>query len=196
MKSWAIIPVAATTLALAHPAQAASLKVVAVAAPAINCVFDASCTVSGTDHLGTLNFTPLGDGARLQSRTFAGKAGTPGAGKTAYLYRVDLTKGAGFTDCTAGLVLNFGPVTKLDYQPNSPADMFVITSGGLGSVGVKSAEQDGDVITVLFDKYLCAGDTSYFFGVASANPPVAKTATLYGIGNPPVVQTGADLPQH
>jgi hypothetical protein len=25
---------------------------------------------------------------------------------------------------------------------------------------------------------------------------VAKIATLYGIGNPPVVQTGADLPQH
>lgn len=71
--------------------------------------------MSGTDHLGTLNYTALGDGARLPSRTIVGKAGAAAAGKTVYLHRGDLTKNAGFTDSAAGLVLNFGAVTQLNY---------------------------------------------------------------------------------
>jgi hypothetical protein len=190
-----VVIAAAAVLALGD-AQAATLKVVTVAAPAINCVFDASCKVVVTDNVGNLTFTPLGAGARLQSRTFAAKAGTPGAGTTAYLYRVDLTQGAGFTECTVGLVVNFGPVTKLPYVANTPADVFVVTQGGLGTVGVKSAEQDGDVITFTFDKYLCAGQTSFFFGMAAAKAPMTNAATLYGFGNPPFVQATARAPTH
>lgn len=191
----AVLIATAAVLALGD-AQATTLKVVTVAAPAINCVFDASCKVVVSDNVGNLTFTPLGDGARLQTRTFAAKAGTPGAGTTAYLYRVDLTKGAGFTECTVGLVVNFGPIAKLPYVANNPADVFVITQGGLGSVGVKSAEQNGDVITFTFDKYLCAGQTSFFFGMAAAKAPMANAATLYGLGSPPFVQATARVPTH
>ncbi len=66
---------AAAALALLAPAgaQAAALTVVTVSAPAVNCVFDASCTVVVSDQVGNLTYTPLGGGARLQSRVFAAK---------------------------------------------------------------------------------------------------------------------------
>jgi len=172
------------------------LKVVNVNAPAVNCVFNATCKITVSDTVGNLTFTPLGGGARLQSRTFTAGPGTPGTGKTGYEYRVDLTQGAGFTDCLVGLVVNFGPVAKLPYLPNTPADVYVVTTGGLGSVGIKSAELDGNVITFTFDKYLCAGKTSFFFGLAAATTPVATSATLFGIGNPPFVQVKARVPTH
>lgn len=54
-------------------------------------------------------------------------------------------------------MVDFGPVKKLTYPTNQPGDVFVTTQGGLGSVGIKSAEQDGTVIVFSFSKYLCAG---------------------------------------
>ncbi len=196
MKFITVIVTAVVALFAPGDARAATLKVVNVNAPAVNCVFDPGCKIVVSDTVGNLTFMPLGAGARLQSRTFAAKAGTPAAGKTGYLYRVDLTNGAGFTECTAGLVINFGPVASLPYVQNSQADVFVITTGGLGSIGLKSAEQDGDVITFTFSDYLCAGKTSFFFGLAATKPPVATTATLFGMGEPAFVQVNARAPQH
>jgi hypothetical protein len=43
---------------------------------------------------------------------------------------------------------------------------------------------------------LCAGQTSFFFGLAAKKPPVAATATLFGIGATPFVQAAARVPQH
>jgi hypothetical protein len=159
-------------------------------------VFDATCKIVVTDSVGNLTFTPLGGGARLQSRTFAAKAGTPAAGNTGYLYRVDLTNGAGFTECAAGLVVNFGPIASLPYLQPGTSHVFVITTGGLGSIGLKSAEQDGNVITFTFSDYLCAGKTSFFFGLASTKAPMASSATIFGIGDPAFVQVDARVPQH
>ena len=93
-------------------------------------------------------------------------------------------------------MVNFGPVVQLTYPPNQPAQVFVTTQGGIGSVGIQSAEQDGDVITFTFNGYLCAGQSSYFFGMAAASAPQAATATLFGFGTPPFVQTTARTPQH
>ena len=84
MKSVSAILVACSAAAavLGAAAPAAALTVVKVGAPAVNCVFDASCTVVVSDSAGTLQNTPLGGGAFLQSRTYAAKSGTPGAGTT------------------------------------------------------------------------------------------------------------------
>ena len=196
MKPAPAILIAAAAALRAAAAHAADLTVVNVSAPAVNCVFNASCTVVVTDSVGTLEYTPLGSGAFLQSRTYAGPPGTPGAGTTAYEYRVDLTQATDYTECLAGVVVNFGPVVQLTYPPNQPAHVYVITQGGLGSVGIQSAEQDGDVITFTFNGYLCAGQTSYFFGLAAAKGPQSATATLFGFGTPPFVQTDARTPQH
>jgi len=115
---------------------------------------------------------------------------------TGYEYRLDLRTGAGFNECVAGLTVNIGPVKLLVYPPNQPAHVFVVTQGGLGSVGIKSAEQDGDVITFWFSKFLCAGETSYFFGFAAATTPQNGTATLFGPGSPGFIQSAARMPQH
>ena len=195
MKS-ALLIFAAAAAAMSAPAHAATLTVVKVGAPAVNCVFDASCTVVVSDSAGTLQNTPLGGGAFLQSRTYAAKPGTPGAGTTAYEYRVALNQGAGFTECQVGLVINFGPVKKLTYPANQPAHVFVVTQGGLGSSASTSAVQSGDVITFTFDKPLCAGQTTYFFGLAAAKAPQSGSATLFGYGSPPFIQTAARVPQH
>ena len=191
------IVLAGATLSQAQTA----LSIVNVAAPAVLCVFEANCTVTGTDTTGTipLNFasgTPI-----LQSRTFGGAAGTPAAGLTAYEYRVDMTTAAGAVDCQLGVVIDFGPVAKLPYAGSEPADVYVITSGGLGSVGLTSAEQDGGVITFTFDKPLCVGNaagqgmSTFFFGLASAKPPAPALAGMWGFGVPPFVSLAARAPE-
>jgi hypothetical protein len=170
--------------------QAAPLSVVDVAAPAINCVFNATpipnvpppaCQVVVNDSIGV--FASPGDigAARLQSRTYPGTAPAPAAGNMAYVYRVDLTavKGVTAANCVTKLALKFGPVVKLPYGASGVADVFVVTSGGLGSVKIASADQVGGTITFTFASPICPGDTSYFFGLASKSvSPVAGKATV------------------
>jgi hypothetical protein len=58
--------------------------------------------------------------------------------------------------------------------------VYVVTSGGLGSVGLSSANQVGSAITFTFAQPVCPGATSYFFGLASKNlSPVAHTAKVF-----------------
>ena len=187
---------AAVVLCAAAPTYAGALTVVEVNAPAVNCVFNASCTVVVEDSTGSTQFTAFGAGGFLQSRTYPGQPGTPGAGLTAYEYRIDLSQALGFTECVAGLVLNFGPVQKLTYPTNQPAHVYVVTQGGIGSVGIESAEQDGDVITFNFKSYLCAGASTFFFGMAAPKGPQSATAVLFKYGYPPFLQIDARTPQH
>ena len=177
---------AAGCFGAASAAQATPLSIVDVAAPAINCVFNATpipnvpppaCQVVVNDSIGV--FAPPGDIglARLQSRTFppAHRAGDMA------MYRVDLTEVKGVTavNCVTKLALKFGPVVKLHYGPNGDSDIFVVTSGGLGSVGIASADQVGGTITFTFASPVCPGATSYFFGLASKSvKPVAGKATV------------------
>jgi len=171
--------------------QAAPLSIVDVAAPATNCVFNTTpipnapppaCQMVVNDSIGV--FTPPGDigVARLQSRTYPGTAPAPAAGTMAYVYRVDLTavKGVTAANCVTKLALKFGPVVKLPYSASGAADVFVVTTGGLGSVKIASADQVGGTITFTFAAPVCPGDTSYFFGVASKSvKPVASKATVF-----------------
>jgi hypothetical protein len=181
---------AAGLFGAASGAQAAPLSVVDVAAPAINCVFNATpipnapppaCQVVVNDSIGV--FTPPGDigVARLQSRTYPGTAPAPAAGDMAFVYRVDLTtvKGVTAANCVTKLALKFGPVVKLQYGPSGDSDIFVVTTGGLGSVKIASADEVGGTITFTFASPVCPGDTSYFFGLASKSvKPVAGKATV------------------
>jgi hypothetical protein len=129
---------------------------------------------------------------------------TPAAGLTGYEYRLSLTEASGDTDCLGGLVVNFGPLKRLPYKNNQLADVFVITTGGLGTISIKSATRFGDVIEFDFTKPLClAGgasiaNTSYFFGLAAAAAPVANpiTAQIYSTGAPPLYAVDARVPSH
>ncbi|HUO90681.1 MAG TPA: hypothetical protein VMU08_16025 [Rhizomicrobium sp.] len=180
--AFALLPIAA---------RAVPLSVVNVGAPAINCVFNTTCTVTVSDSIG--NFTPPGDSGngRLQSRTYTGVAPAPGAGDGAHEYRVDLTNVQGITaaNCVTAMQLTFGPVVKLPYTPGGQFDVFVVTSGGLGSVGLASAIKTGSTIRFNFAAPVCPGATSYFFGLASHHlPPVMSKARLfYSLGGSALV---------
>jgi hypothetical protein len=188
-------------------ATAASLSVVAVSAPAINCVFETDCTIVVTDSIGTIPVPNLASGAaRLQSRTFAGKAGAPAAGKTGYEYRVDLTTAVTNAEfsCVTDLAVDFGPVTKLQYDSTGPTDhVYVVTKGGLGKIGLFAAEQTGSIVTFTFNQPVCAGhspntgDTTFFFGLTSEFAPHAIIAKVGVPGLDPadVKARGPDHPR-
>lgn len=188
---------AAFTFILAGVAQAGPLSFVNVNAPDINCVFNTTCTVTVTDSVGTIAVPPgLWSGtARLQSRTFPGAAGAPGAGKTAYEYRVDLTQvvSDGEVPCVTDIAVDFGAVTKLQYNKVGPLDdVYVVNKGGLGTIGLLAVEQTGNVITFTFNQPVCAGPTpgtghtSFFFGLASEYAPHAITAKVSVPGLEPI----------
>ena len=185
-------------------ARAQSLIIAEVEAPAINCVFHPLCAFTVDD---SASFIPLPylvapNTAFLQSRTFSGAPGTPAAGRAGYMYRISLTQAGGSADCLGGLVLNFGPALKLPYAPDKLADVFVITSGGLGSIGLKSAERFGEVIVFDLAKPLCLeggphlANTTFFFGLAADTPAMATSAQIFSSGNPPLYSVDARVPNH
>jgi hypothetical protein len=190
---------------LTSVAGAAPLSVVKVAAPDINCVFETDCTIVVTDSVGNIPLPNITGTARLQSRTFTGQAGAPGAGKTGYEYRVDLTQATALGDvaCVTALNVDFGPVTVLQYNKVGPADdVFVITKGGLGTIGLASAVQNRNIITFTFSQPVCAADTSgpgqttFFFGLASIHTPKAITATIEAPGVFPDLNVKARAPNY
>jgi hypothetical protein len=195
---------AAAILVVAAAAQAAPLSIVNVAAPDINCVFETDCTIVVTDSVGNIAVPGITGTARLQSRTFAGMAGAPAAGKTGYEYRVDLTQAVAIGDvaCVTALSVDFGAVTKLQYNKTGPLDdVFVVTKGGLGSIGLTSAEQSGNVVEFTFSQPVCANDaiskgqTTYFFGLASAFAPKGVVAKVEAPGSDDI-DVKARAPSH
>jgi hypothetical protein len=184
-------------------AQAQLLKVVEVNAPKINCVFQTDCVIPVTDTVGNINLPLLAapGTAWLQSRTFAGEAGAPGVGTTGYEYRVSMTQASGI-GCVLGLTVNFGPHKQLPYLNNALADVYVVTTGGLGTIGLLSAERFGDVIQFTFKSPLCAdgpanvAKTTFFFGLAAPAAPMHVNATVFAIGDPAVFGVDARVPTH
>ena len=178
-------------LVWAGAAHAAPLSVVNVGFPDINCKFDADCTITVTDTTDHFMLPGTAGDAFLQSRTWpVGEAGTAGAGLYAYLYRLDLTHLAGILDqppCINRLVMDFGAVSPLDYNNDGASDqVFVGTSGGLGSIGLTSVDKTGSTITFNFAPTVCTGSapgagngqTSYFFGLASTRAARNITAQI------------------
>ena len=169
-------------------ARAAPLKIANVAAPAINCVFNNSCSVSVSD---TRSDAPLSGGGTgiFQSRTFKGADESSAAGLFAYEYRVDLSNAVSGTapSCIDWVTLRFGPVAStLNFGGDAkPDQVFVITTGGVGTIGLSSAMQTGRSIKFKFKNPVCAGsaagkgDSSYFWGLVSKTPATNITATLH-----------------
>lgn len=198
MRKKGSMAVVAAILTIGSSAVATDLKVVEVSFPEVNCTFNTTCTITVSDSVGTIGLG-LDDGkVILQSRTFTGAPGAPAAGKTGYMYRIDLTQGKGWVDCLVGLTVNFGPPVKQPYVKGSPElfDDFVGIKGGVGMVSIKSAEQDGDTITFMFAKPLCVGETTFFFGLAANKGPQSVSAGLFGYGSPPYHGVDARGPSH
>ncbi|MGB4782415.1 hypothetical protein [Candidatus Methylomirabilis sp.] len=175
------------------------LKAVNVRASAIYCLFDPSCAVTFTNS-STIPI-PISSGGTsfLHARSFAGKSGTPGSGLYGYEYRIDLSKavetmvdveGIGkvsYMPCMQSIALEFGPIIDtLDYDGDGKAGdlAYVVTDGGPGKIGLDSFERYHNMLTFRFDSPICAGghhsegDSTYFFGLVSAQPSRFVTATI------------------
>jgi hypothetical protein len=171
--------------------KAVPLKVVNVNAPAINCVFNPTCTVTVNDTSDNIPLSAGGTGF-LQSRTYQGAAGSPAAGLYAYQYRIDLRNAVGAVNiaCINWMTISFGPVVgTLNYGGDAkPDQVFVVTSGGIGTIGIASAIQTGSTIKFNFASPICEGgapgkgDSSFFWGLVSKQPPKNVTATLHETG--------------
>ena len=171
-------------------AAAAPLKVVNVGAPAINCVFNTPCTIAVNDTTDKVTLTNGGTGT-LKSRTFKGRQGSPADGLFAYEYLLDLRNAVGAENiaCIDWMTISFGPVSSLDYNGDAkPDQVFVITSGGIGSRSLASAVQNGGNIKFTFNAPVCEGsapgkgDSSFFWGLVSKGPRREVTATLHETG--------------
>ena len=179
--------------ALAPAVQAAPLKVVNVGAPAINCIFTTAspCTIGVSDTTADVPMSAGGTG-RLQSRTFKGLAGSPAGGMFAYEFRLNLIDAVGATNiaCIDWMSISFGPVVnRLDYDGDQkPDQVFVVTTGGVGAIGLASAVQTAHTIRFKFHKAVCEGsapgkgDSSFFWGLVSKSPPKDVTAILHETG--------------
>jgi hypothetical protein len=179
------------------------LTVVEVSAPAINCVFNPSCTITVSDTTGNILLPTVAPGtAWLQSRTYPGQPGTPAAGLTGYEYRISMTQASGQADCITGFTVNFGPHKPLPYSGNTPSDVFVITGGGLGTIALKSATRFGDVIEFVLKTPLCLNgaadikNTTFFIGLAAAAAPMHVNAEVAVTGFPSIYAPDARVPTH
>jgi hypothetical protein len=197
-----VIALAALSL-LAGGATAQPLKIVEVSAPAINCVFNPSCTITVSDSTGNILLPTVAPGtAWLQSRTFSGQPGTPAAGLTGYEYRISLTQASGQADCITGFTVNFGPHKPLPYKDATPADVFVVTGGGLGTISLASATRFGDAIEFTLKSPLCLDgpadikNTTFFIGLAAAAAPMHVNAQIAVIGPTPIFPADARVPTH
>jgi hypothetical protein len=174
-------------LILSTSAYSSPLSVVNVNAPSVNCVFDTSCRIVVSDTSAPIPITAGGTNF-LQSRTYTGNPGSPANGMYGYEYRIDLRNAvATAPSCIRSLTLKFGAaVSSLDYNGDGVHgdQVFVVTSGGIGSIGLSSANQDTNGnITFTFNSPVCpgtapgsSGQSTYFFGLVSTQPPVPMTA--------------------
>jgi hypothetical protein len=188
---------------LSSEVEAQSLKVVEVSAPAINCVFNASCTITVSDTVGNILLPTVAAGtAWLQSRTYSGQPGTPAAGLTGYEYRISMTQASGQADCLTGFTVNFGPHKPLPYKDNTPSDIFVVTGGGLGTISLASAVRFGDVIEFTLKAPLCLNgpadikNTTFFIGLAAAATPMHVNAQISAVGPTPIFAVDVRVPTH
>ncbi|MFF0431560.1 M64 family metallopeptidase [Streptomyces sp. NPDC004327] len=177
-------------------------RVVEVRAPDINYVFDPSGTVVVNDIAPAIQLAGTTGSGFLQSRLFPrGVAGTVGAGKYPYEYRVSMTEVSGPLPASAvrTLSLDFGPLTRLAFDGTGGSDCYVVTQGGLGTVRPASVTQRGDRLTIDFGipgvpagNGPGSGQTSFFIGFASDYPPRDTTAQITdGAGNTHTLPTRA-----
>ena len=132
--------------------EAEPLRLAPVTAPQINCVFDLDCRVTVNDSSDEVVLEGVTGSGFLQSRTLPpGEAGTPAAGFYAYEYRIDLrqmSSSGDIANCIRTLTIPFGDVIARDYDGDGRRDhIYMITSGGMGTVRPTSAEQlpDGSI---------------------------------------------------
>ena len=156
-------------------------RLVEVAAPAVNFLFDATGVLQlledGATPIHTLG-TPGQPGFLQASASRRAPAGTPAAGLFLYEYRVSLVGASGpKPTAVTSVEVGFGPITPLNYDGTGLADVCVVTEGGLGDI-MPTLVVEHDGLTIEFDTPISAGTTSFFIGLASPYPPRDRTCVV------------------
>jgi hypothetical protein len=165
----------AALLLAAGSLAAQPLTIVNVQAPDVNFVFNPLGAVNVQDQTAAIWTNGF-----LQSRNFPGAAGAPAAGLYVYEYRVDLRNVSGFSKTAAvfGVTVDLGPNVPLDFNGDKkPDDVFVVTKGGLGTIGLQSAIRNGNTVKFQFSSAVDTGESSFFFGIVSKYPPHPVTVS-------------------
>src|SRR5882672_1153188 len=176
--------------AVASAAHAAALSRVDTSAPLVNCVFDPGCTILVADSSDTI-VLPGGAGSGfLQSRTYIGQPGTQAEGLYGYEYRIDLREISGTpAPSVVTFAIDFGRVVPLDYNADGVTEhVYIVTAGGLGSIGPDYADKTGNKISFHFCGGVTPGTSSFFFGLASRTEEEGG-----GAGGDPAVEVEGDL---
>jgi hypothetical protein len=87
----------------------------------------------------------------------------------------------GTAPCITSLSVNFGPTVTLDFNASGGSvtdQVYVVTSGGVGTVAPTSVEQNDGIVTFHFADPICPGESSYFIGLVSSNAPADVRALL------------------
>jgi hypothetical protein len=161
------------------------------------CMFNADCRSGPATGGGITPPWPSSD-QRLSASTFTASSGSPADGTTVYLYRLDLTRDHDKnTECVAGVSLDFGPLAQIPPVTANKAHVYVITTGdAAGTIPIKSAEQDGDLIELSFDADLCGSKSSLMFALPSNFPPTQGRGAILQFGKTPLSPTKIFAPKH
>ena len=161
------------------------------------CMFNADCKSGSATGGGIIPPWPSSD-QRLWASTFTASPGSPADGTTVYLYRLDMTRDSDkYTECLAGLSLNFGPLAQIPPVTANKAHIYVITTGdAAGTIHIRSVEQDGDLIELSFDADFCGGKSSLMFALPSNFPPTQGRGAILQFGNPPIAAANVFAPKY
>jgi hypothetical protein len=157
-------------------AEGQPLAITNVRSPSIHCFYSTDCTVTvedTVDDLITVNDVVVGS---LQTRTFHGQPGAPLEALRGYQFRVVVpdAAGDGGARCLDAFAVDFnGTIDRIAYNGDGVgADIYVITRGGVGSVAPIAVELVDGQLRVQFGRPgLCPGQSTYFFGFTSSEPP-------------------------
>jgi hypothetical protein len=190
--------------------EAAPLKVVKVSGSTILSAIPIFCnstrpctTVDTVAQFSWQTGGPIAPSASLLSRTVTFiRPLKPTLKRTVYFYRL-VALGGSSTECVTKVVMDFGPVTQIDYDHSgtlSDVVVVVVKNAPPPIAGVTSADQVGNTITINFSPGICKTlfDSSYFFGLAADTLPqaVKVQAIVYGgLGTNPI-SVDARVPMH
>ncbi|HEX2254519.1 MAG TPA: hypothetical protein VHQ65_14715 [Thermoanaerobaculia bacterium] len=178
-----LLATAAALLALlpAGAVQAQSLSLANVHGTSLACLFSPSCSIVVHDTSAPVVLPGTTGSGFLQSRTAdPAPAGTAAAGLIPYMWRLDLTGLSGLrSPCVRRVAIVTGDIAPLNYDLDRVLeDVFVVTAGGIGTEGPTSASLAPWLTWELGTPGLCAGESSFFFGLASAAAPRVTRAYL------------------
>lgn len=86
----------------------------------------------------------------------------------------------GSTPCIDEIRLRVGTLAGLVFTNplGATGRVYVVTSGGSGSIDPTSVDLSGGILTVRFADGVCPGESSFFFGLVSSNAPSTTQAAV------------------